>query len=77
MTKNAEKIVNFERPKIVTGPSKDVSVTRIEEVDDVEHVKSEEQRKQEEEEGLGERKTTHKHDPRQPSEQERIEPVTG
>ena len=47
-------------------------VTRIEEVDDVEHEKSEEQRKQEEEEEFGERKTTRKHDPRQPSEQQRI-----
>ena len=42
-------------------------------MDDVEHVKSEEQRKQEEEEEVGERKTTRKHNVRHPSEQERIE----
>ena len=40
-------------------------------MDDVEFEKSEEQRKQEEE-VLGERKTTRKHKPRQPSEQARI-----
>ena len=48
----------------------EVCVTRVEEVDDVSLEKTEEQRKQEE---LGERKTTRQHDPRQPSEQERIE----
>ena len=52
---------------------KEVCVTMIEEVDDVEHEKSEEQRKLEEEDEVGERKTTRKHDPRQPCEQERIE----
>ena len=48
-------------------------MTRIEEVDDVDHENSEEQRKHEEEEELGERKTTRKHDLQQPSEQEGIE----
>ena len=44
-------------------------------MEDVEHEKSEKQRKQEEEEEekLGEGETTRKHDPRHPSEQERIE----
>ena len=39
-------------------------MTRFEEVDDVEHEKSEKKRKQEEEERFGERKTTRKQDPR-------------
>ena len=49
---------------------KEVSVTRIEEVDDVEPEKSEEE---EEEEEFGERKNTRKHDLPQPDDQERIE----
>ena len=48
---------------------KDVCVTRIEEVGDVEHEKSEEQGKQEEEEEFGVRETARRHDPRQPREQ--------
>ena len=53
------------------GARKEVCVTRIKEVDDVEHKKSGEHKKQEEEEEFGERKTTRKHDPGQPSKQER------
>ena len=41
-------------------------------MDDVAREESEEQRKQEEVEEFGERKTTSKHDPPQPSERERI-----
>ena len=66
---------NLERCKTKTKNEarKGVCITRIEEVDDVEHEKTNERRKQEEEEEFGEWKTTRRHDPRQPSEQERIE----
>ena len=68
MNKNVEEI--RERCKTNTDKEarKEICVTRIEDVDDVEHEGS--RRKKE---ALGERKTTRKHDPRQPSEQERIE----
>ena len=52
---------------------KEACVTRIEGVDDVVREESEEQMKQDEEEELGEWKTTRKHDRRQPSERQRIE----
>ena len=66
MNQGAEEI--RERCKTKT----EACMTRTEEVDDVVREGSEEQRKQDEEKELGERKTTRKHDPRQPSEQDRI-----
>ena len=68
-----KKFENGVRPKLEKEARKEVCVTRIEGLEEVEHERSVEQRKQEEEEGFGEKKTTRKHDPRRPSEQERIE----
>ena len=73
MNQDAEEI--RERCKTTTEISarEDACVTRIEAVDGVVREESAEQTKQDEEEEFGERKTTRKHDPRQPSEQQRIE----
>ena len=73
MNQIVEEIVERCKTKTDNAARKDVCVTKIEEVDDVEHERSVKQRKQEEESEVGERKTTRKHGPRQSSEQEVLE----
>ena len=67
-----KKFVDVVRPNTEIEARKEVCVTRIARVDDVVREESDEQGKHGEEEEFGERKTTRKHDPRQPSEQKRI-----
>ena len=67
-----KKFVNAVRPKTEIKARNEACVTRIDGVDDVVREESEEQRRDEKEE-FGERKTTRMHDPRQPSQHERIE----
>ena len=71
MNQNVEEIRERCKPKTEMKARMEVCVTRIDKVDTVMREKSEEHWKQEEE--LGEWKATRTQDPRQPSEQERIE----
>ena len=68
-----EEIRECCKTKTENEARKEVCVTKIEEMGDVEHEKPEEQRKREEEDEFGEKKIPRKSDPRQLSEQERTE----
>ena len=70
-----EEIRECCKTKTENEARKEVCVTKIEEVGDVEHEKPEEQRKREEEDEFGERKIPRNSGPRQLSEQERTEHV--
>ena len=74
MNQNAEEIREPLQDKNMESRRKEIRVRMFDEVDDFEHEKSEEQKKQEEGGDLEEKKTAPKQDPRQPSEHDIIVP---